>query len=311
MEFGGPLQTDTLISSATGQAQEDRLRRVSGAQEQLPETREGLEKVAKEFESVFMNTLLKAMRKTVPDNKLFNSQGTTKFYQQMHDAELSKALASGHSSMGIADLVVQQFSRNLDQKAGITDPAVPAGNAVPVGPPAPSAVQRYRAMSSVGNQAAKRARLQFNASQQGQAVADTLNSFQQGFNRAAQETGLDPALLLAVVMEESGGQPNAVSHKGAQGLMQLMPETAQEVGVVDSHDPEQNLLGGARYLAKMINRYDGRLDVALAAYNAGPGNVDKAGGQIPNFPETRQYVERVGARYQDLSGGTKLANEKP
>jgi len=110
-------------------------------------------------------------------------------------------------------------------------------------------------------------------------------------------------------MEESAGDPLALSNKGAQGLMQLMPGTARELGVNDSYSPGQNLQGGANYLARMLSKYDGNLDLALAAYNAGPGNVEKAGNQIPNFPETRRYVQAVGQRFRDLGGGTDLAND--
>jgi soluble lytic murein transglycosylase-like protein len=103
------------------------------------------------------------------------------------------------------------------------------------------------------------------AAQQGSAVADTLSRFSQEIDLAARTTGLDPALILSVVMEESGGDPGARSDKGALGLMQLMPDTAQELGVGDRSDAAQNLLGGARYLAEMMEKYTGRLDVALAA----------------------------------------------
>ena len=109
-------------------------------------------------------------------------------------------------------------------------------------------------------------------------------------------------------MQESGGDPAALSPKGALGLMQLMPGTALELGVEDPADPRQNLAGGSRYLAKMLDRFDGDLDLALAAYNAGPGNVDKAGGQVPAFAETRNYVRAVKERFDKLSGGTNLAN---
>jgi soluble lytic murein transglycosylase-like protein len=142
-------------------------------------------------------------------------------------------------------------------------------------------------------------------------VADTLGRFHREIETAAQGTGLDPALILSVVMEESGGDPAARSAKGALGLMQLMPDTARELGVEDRTDAAQNLQGGARYLADMLKKFAGRLDVALAAYNAGPGTVDRLGGKIPDFPETRRYVRRVLERYEQLGGGTPLASPKP
>lgn len=118
------------------------------------------------------------------------------------------------------------------------------------------------------------------------------------FEAAGKANNVDPALLRAVMLrgEMSNGDPRAVSPKGATGLMQLMPDTAKEVGVADITDPVQNIHGGAKYLSKMLDKY-GSVPLALAAYNAGPGAVDKAGG-IPNFPETQAYVKRTVSAYQ-------------
>jgi soluble lytic murein transglycosylase-like protein len=113
----------------------------------------------------------------------------------------------------------------------------------------------------------------------------------------ARRHGLDPALVLAVASVESGFRPKAVSPKGAQGLMQLMPATATSLGVADAFDPETNLEGGSRYLAELIALYDGDLTKALAAYNAGPGAVKRHGG-VPPYQETRAYVKKVLERYK-------------
>lgn len=105
---------------------------------------------------------------------------------------------------------------------------------------------------------------------------------------------LSPALLEALVWQESRWRPNAVSHAGARGLAQLMPGTARYLGV-DPDDPMQNLEGGARYLREQLDRFDGDLEKALAAYNAGPGRVIRANG-IPNIRETRNYVTAIMGR---------------
>jgi hypothetical protein len=114
---------------------------------------------------------------------------------------------------------------------------------------------------------------------------------------AARRHGLDPALVRAVVAVESGFQPAAVSPKGAQGLMQLMPATARELGVADPFDAAANLDGGSRYLRSLLARYEGDLAKALAAYNAGMGAVARHRG-VPPYAETRQYVQKVLGRYQ-------------
>lgn len=119
----------------------------------------------------------------------------------------------------------------------------------------------------------------------------TSSTLEQHFAAAGARYGLDPALLRAVATVESGLDPNAASGAGAQGLMQLMPGTAAELGVTNPFDPAQAVDGGARYLRAQLDRF-GSVEVALAAYNAGPGAVQQAGG-IPPFTETQNYVRRV------------------
>ena len=102
------------------------------------------------------------------------------------------------------------------------------------------------------------------------------------------------ALVKAVIQTESGGNPRSVSGAGAMGLMQLMPENVKEAGISDPFDPEQNIAAGTKQLAGLLSQYHGDLDLALAGYNAGPGNVRKYGG-VPPFTETRNYIQRVRA----------------
>lgn len=126
---------------------------------------------------------------------------------------------------------------------------------------------------------------------------------------AAKRHGVDPELVLAVVRAESAFRPDAVSPKGAQGLMQLMPKTARELGVADSFDPLQNLDGGTRYLKQLLARYNGDVEKAVAAYNAGPGAVQRHKG-VPPYRETLHYVKRVLREYQ-AAAAAKEPPQKP
>jgi soluble lytic murein transglycosylase-like protein len=116
--------------------------------------------------------------------------------------------------------------------------------------------------------------------------------YNQTIRKIAEKYGIDPALVLAVIKSESDFDSYAVSDKGAMGLMQLMPETAYEMGVADILDPRENIEGGTRYLKFLLGMFEGDLDRSLAAYNAGQGAVTKY-GDIPPYEETQEYVRRV------------------
>ncbi len=123
---------------------------------------------------------------------------------------------------------------------------------------------------------------------------------------AAQSAGVDPHLVKAVAWAESAFRADAVSHKGAIGVMQLMPSTASQYGVDDPYNAAQSLRGGARLLRDLLQRYSGEVPLALAAYNAGPGAVDRAGRSVPNYPETRAYIGRVLGVYDQLRGAAPI-----
>lgn len=142
----------------------------------------------------------------------------------------------------------------------------------------------------------------------GTSTSDTTSASQSGeglecsaeldaiFDEAAEKYSVDAKFLKSIAKCESDFDPACVSHSGATGIMQLMPATAAELGVSDSYDPYQNIMGGAQYISELLDKYNGDTSLALAAYNAGSGNVAKYGG-IPPFTETQNYVNKVLGYY--------------
>jgi soluble lytic murein transglycosylase-like protein len=132
------------------------------------------------------------------------------------------------------------------------------------------------------------------------APSKTINAsdeVQEVIEATAMKYGVDPKLISAMIQQESNFQANAVSKSGAMGLMQLMPRTAKSLGVSDPFDVKQNIEGGTKYISQLLNKYNGNTTLALAAYNAGPGNIEKYSG-IPPFKETQNYVRNVLNNYQ-------------
>lgn len=140
----------------------------------------------------------------------------------------------------------------------------------------------------------------------GEAAGPGRRPFERTVEATARRYGVSPKLVHAVIQTESGGNPAAVSSKGALGVMQLMPATAQRFEVSDPMDPEQNIEGGVRYLSFLLDQYGGDTQLALAAYNAGEGAVDRYGG-VPPYRETREYVRKVSA----LAGKRRTRSEVP
>jgi len=150
------------------------------------------------------------------------------------------------------------------------------------------------------------------ASSSGSKTLDTWSSVQYDdiVREAAERHQVDPALVKAVIRTESGWNPHAVSRKGAMGLMQLIPGTAQRYGVGNPYDPAQNVEGGTMYLKSLLDRYNGDVNKTLAAYNAGEHAVDRSGG-VPAIPETIRYVRKVNAYFRPASGSNSVRWSPP
>jgi hypothetical protein len=179
-----------------------------------------------------------------------------------------------------------------DNSAHLTDDSLSVQGPLSPSPKSKSPANRYDRLSPASDRSVKNG---VNHSDAGEK-----ETIEKCIQEAAQKYGLAPQLIEAVIKAESGFRVNAVSVAGAQGLMQLMPATAKGLGVTDSFDIRQNIDGGTRYLRQMFDLFGGDIRLALSAYNAGPGNVQKYGGEVP-FSETRRYVARVLASVGDLT----------
>ena len=237
--------------------------------------------------------------------------------------KLNKALDNGvapvSTATGKAKELAQSLSLQMLESSLNLGGDYPGNGAVPTGTPQLPSIQAYldayRANLATGGE---------HSSAQSQSPSSQLKDFTGGhpesasgvksakaqgdfsswldplISEASQKYGVDAGLIKAVIKAESNFNPQAESHAGARGLMQLMPATARSLGVSDSFDPEQNVMAGTRFLKDMLQRYNGDVDAALAAYNWGPGNVDKRPEHLPR--ETRDYLARVKQLYASYSG---------
>ncbi len=249
-------------------------------------------KACQEFESIFIGDMLKTMRSSFSEKSgLFGGGMGSEIFQDMFDTELAKHISTSSNGMGLSRVLYKSLS---GEEAPETDSDQS---------PFDDLVKFMQASSQAQNRSwlLNHAPEMFQKTPQPPPVIGStskqIRNFHPQIARASQANGVDPALVYAVIHQESSGNPEVVSSKGAKGLMQLMDPTAKELGVADSLNPEQNIQGGTKYLRQMLDRFEGDLELALAAYNAGPGTVERYGG-IPPYTETQNYVKKVKQRYE-------------
>jgi len=247
-----------------------------------------LRQVSRDLESIFIKQLLDTMQKSVPKSGLYGTSSGMETWKGMFNEKLA-SVVSGQESIGLAEMIYRQLSADLNRHKEVP----PAGvrSRVKKPPPTPPLPGLPESPKSTG--AAEK--------QGGVDLPGPVARFRALIEEAGRKYDLDPALIAAVMAQESGGDERAISPAGARGLMQLMPQTADSLGVTDPFDPSQNVDGGVRYLKNLLERFSGDETLALAAYNAGPAAV-KRYGRVPPYAETQKYVRSVKALKTKFAG---------
>ena len=295
MEVKTGQEFTTLNRNAVGRLAED-------PDKALDDRKTRLKKATKEFESFFLLYMLKAMRKTIPESGFLESGPGKDIYISMFDEELSRKIA-GSSSASLSEILYSSLEKHLiaaenSEKAGESNRSgVIAPSSIITLPGQSSEVSKVKDIPEKDmirpvDVRPDKKEPAYNDVRLRIKTGTVLEKFGSTIREVSNRYDVDPRLVYSVIMCESGGRADAVSSRGAKGLMQLMDGTAREMGVADSLNPRQNIIGGTKYLRRLLDKYDGNVKLTLAAYNAGPGNVSKYNG-VPPYSETRSYIEKV------------------
>jgi len=232
-------------------------------------------KTAKDFESLMTGMMIKSMNKTTEGMFGDESYGGD-VLDTVFETEIAKHMTKG-KGMGVAQVLYKKITNEE------LDPSI--------------FYEKLRPLDEVKKTQTQKIDINVDAESSSTIKPSNeslkrLDLFDSIINKASEEYGVDDKLIRSVILAESAANKKAVSSAGAKGLMQLMDSTATDLGVNNSFDPKQNIMGGAKYLSKMLRQYNGDLELSLAAYNAGPGAVNKHNG-VPPFDETKNYISRI------------------
>ncbi|MGE5354415.1 MAG: transglycosylase SLT domain-containing protein [Acidobacteriota bacterium] len=260
-----------------------------------PAEKEKLAKASRDFESLLTSMMLKSMTKTT--SGLFGDEsfgGDT--FETLFEGELSSYITK-NQSLGVASKLYKKLTgEDLATGAGLPIKKVSDHNASSKITPqeegnSGSAAKPIHIKGANNNPAVEPS----------QSSMNRVGKFEDMIEQASKDFGVDSNIIRSVILAESAGNVKARSVTNAKGLMQLMDSTASSMGVKNVWDPKENIQGGTKYLAGLLRQYNGELKLALAAYNAGPGNVEKYNG-VPPFNETRNYISRVLGYLKHLNG---------
>lgn len=236
-------------------------------------------KAAKGFEAIFINMMLKEMKKAMLEEKENDITFGADTLEGYTDLMFAEQVASINGGIGIADMIYEHFTGER------LKPQIQKREIVNLDYRYPKPIENKIKESIEKLNSEFKSRIP-------EYVSERISQYKEIIKRAGEKFGIPESLIEAVIAAESAGKNNAVSRAGAKGLMQLMDGTAKNLGVRNPFDPEQNIMGGTLYLRQMLDKFDGDIELALAAYNAGPGNVTKYAG-IPPFKETKAYIQRI------------------
>ncbi|MGE5682170.1 MAG: transglycosylase SLT domain-containing protein [Bacillota bacterium] len=267
-----------------------------------PDQKAKLAKASRDFESLLTSMMLKSMTKNTTG--MFGEENLGgDVFQSMFENEIS-SMISKTKTLGVAEQLYKKITGE-DLPSDVMKNVVSKLEKDPL----------FKAINEVNNdendsaeqieEEVKPVETKVNdnhpAIEPGKRSMHRLNKFEHIINEASKSYGVDKNIIKSVILAESAGNEKAHSAAKAKGLMQLMDSTARSMGVNNIWDPKENIFGGTKYLAGLLRQYNGNLKLALAAYNAGPGNVDRYNG-VPPFSETKSYISRVMGYLNHLNG---------